>query len=268
MQSNYISDCIRRIGFTAHSQARASNTQECKFTERPEDQRGRKNSDERKHGGGNIHRADGVNRFGICQQQFGADCGLARFDRTSAFGSDAGVERAWRSAERAAQAGDLGQEVGYTGSHRLSRGRKEIQVPQASPAHAVQYDAGAVSRKMGVAAGLSHGCPELRGRALSSCETDGAGPAPPAAQVAGSAAASYLARRRASPLAAYALASAARASARMRSTIERKPFERWGVRCSRRPSRSNSAIASADRISWAGLPENIANRMAMSPRTI
>ena len=38
MQSNYISDCIRRIGFAAHSQARTSNTQECKFTEGPEDQ--------------------------------------------------------------------------------------------------------------------------------------------------------------------------------------------------------------------------------------
>src|SRR6185369_16634127 len=99
-----------------------------------------------------------------------------------------GVERPRRNAPRAAKAGDLGQEIGYAGSHRLSRGRKEIQVPQASPAHAIQYDAGAVSRKMGVAAGLSHGCPELRGRALSSCETDGAGPATPAAQVAGSAA--------------------------------------------------------------------------------
>jgi predicted transcriptional regulator len=38
VQSNYVSDCIRRIGIAAHSQARASNTQECKFTEQPEDQ--------------------------------------------------------------------------------------------------------------------------------------------------------------------------------------------------------------------------------------
>jgi len=38
VQSNYYSDCIRRIGFAAHSQARTSNTQECKFTEGPEDQ--------------------------------------------------------------------------------------------------------------------------------------------------------------------------------------------------------------------------------------
>ncbi len=46
-----------------------------------------------------------------------------------------------------------------------------------------------------------------------------------------------------------AVASAARASARMRSTMERNPFERCGVRCSRRPSRSNTAIASAERMS-------------------
>src|SRR6185436_4627356 len=173
------------VGLAAPSQARASNTRMQVHRATWRSNRGRKNSDERKHGGGNIHRADGVNRFGICQQQFGADCGLARFDRTSAFGSDEGIERARRSPERAAQAGDLGQEVGYAGSHRLSRGRKEIQVPQASPAHAIQYDAGAVPRKMGVAAGLSHGCPELRGRALSSCEADGARPATAAAQVAG-----------------------------------------------------------------------------------
>ena len=37
-------------------------------------------------------------------------------------------------------------------------------------------------------------------------------------------------------------ASAALASRRMRSTIERKPLERCGVRCSRRPSFSNSLI--------------------------
>ena len=36
--------------------------------------------------------------------------------------------------------------------------------------------------------------------------------------------------------------------------MERKPFERCGVRCSRRPSRSNSAIASADK--------NVARRLA------
>jgi hypothetical protein len=52
-----------------------------------------------------------------------------------------------------------------------------------------------------------------------------------------------------------AAASAALASARMRSTIERKPFERCGVRFSRRPMRSNSAMASVARISAAPLPE-------------
>jgi hypothetical protein len=50
-------------------------------------------------------------------------------------------------------------------------------------------------------------------------------------------------------------ASAALASARMRSTMERKPFERCGVRFSRKPMRSNSASASVSRISRACLPE-------------
>src|SRR4029077_5488927 len=109
---------------------------------------------------------------------------FARVDRSSALGFDSGVERTWRSAERAAQTRHLGQEVGHAGSYCLSRGRKKIQVPQASPAHAIQYDAGAVPRKMGIAAGLSHGCPELRGCTLAPCQTDGARPATAPAQVA------------------------------------------------------------------------------------
>jgi predicted transcriptional regulator len=52
-----------------------------------------------------------------------------------------------------------------------------------------------------------------------------------------------------------ACASAARASDRMRSTIDRNPFERCGVRCSRRPICSNSATASVARMLRAGLPE-------------
>jgi predicted transcriptional regulator len=52
-----------------------------------------------------------------------------------------------------------------------------------------------------------------------------------------------------------AAASAARASERMRSTMERKPLERCGVRCSRKPMLSNSLIASVTRMSLAALPE-------------
>ncbi len=51
-------------------------------------------------------------------------------------------------------------------------------------------------------------------------------------------------------------ASALRASLLMRSTIERNPFERCGVRCSRRPSRLNSSTASVARISL-GVPARI-----------
>jgi DNA-binding transcriptional LysR family regulator len=52
-----------------------------------------------------------------------------------------------------------------------------------------------------------------------------------------------------------AAARAARASDLIRSTMERNPLERCGVRCSRSPSRSNSAMASAARTSRAVRPE-------------
>jgi len=50
-------------------------------------------------------------------------------------------------------------------------------------------------------------------------------------------------------------ANAALASVRIRSTMERKPFERCGVRFSRKPILSKSASASIARISLALLPE-------------
>ena len=50
-------------------------------------------------------------------------------------------------------------------------------------------------------------------------------------------------------------ANAALASALMRSIIERRPFERCGVRFSRKPMLLNSASASSARISLAFLPE-------------
>jgi hypothetical protein len=54
--------------------------------------------------------------------------------------------------------------------------------------------------------------------------------------------------------AAPASACAARASARMRSTIAANPFERCGVRCSLRPSSRKIACASVARISSGCLP--------------
>lgn len=51
------------------------------------------------------------------------------------------------------------------------------------------------------------------------------------------------------------VAKAVFASARMRSTMDRRPFERCGVRFSRRPIRSKSASASVARMSCALLPE-------------
>ena len=50
-------------------------------------------------------------------------------------------------------------------------------------------------------------------------------------------------------------ASASRASVRIRSTIERSPLERCGVKCSRNPNSSNTATASVDRICCGVRPE-------------
>ena len=52
-----------------------------------------------------------------------------------------------------------------------------------------------------------------------------------------------------------AAASASRASERMRSTMERRPLERCGVRCSRNPNSSNTASASVARICCGVRPE-------------
>ena len=51
------------------------------------------------------------------------------------------------------------------------------------------------------------------------------------------------------------VAKAVFASARMRSTMDRRPFERCGVRFSRRQIRSKSLSASVARMSCALLPE-------------
>src|SRR5262249_23439043 len=89
----------------------------------------------------NIHRADSVNRLGLCQQQFGPHRRSARADGPSARRLAASPERARRCAERAAETRRLAQEVDHAGPYRLSRGRKEVQITQASSAHAIQHDA-------------------------------------------------------------------------------------------------------------------------------
>src|SRR5262249_26353947 len=79
-----------------------------------------------------------------------------------------------------------GQALHSSRLHRVSRGWQEIQVAQAPPAHAIQHDAGAIPREVGLAARLSHGGTELRGRALASRQADGTGPAAPPQALIGS----------------------------------------------------------------------------------
>src|SRR4029079_11884689 len=65
-----------------------------------------------------------------------------------------------------------------------------------------------------------------------------------------------------------AAASASRASERMRSTMERRPLERCGVRCSRNPNSSNTASASVARLCCGVRPEYSVSRIAIRPRTM
>src|SRR5262249_1320042 len=143
------------------------------------------------------------------------------------------------------ETGDTGQEVDHPRLHRLSRGREEIQVAQASLAHAVQHHPGTVSGEMGTSGRLPDGGAELCGGPFPARQADGPRPAAPSSRTL---AVSANVRQ-------TATASADRASALIRSTIDLKPLDRCGVRCSRNPNRLNSAMASAPRMSRAGLPE-------------
>ena len=125
----------------------------------------------------------------------------------------------------------------------LSRGRQALQVAEAPSAHAIQHDAGAISRQMGPAGGLSDGGAELCGGAFAARQEDG-----PRASSAGSGNRSIASDQE-------AVASASRASERMRSTIARRPLERCGVRCSRNPNSSNTSIASVARMCCGVWPE-------------
>ncbi len=116
----------------------------------------------------------------------------------------------------------------------------------------LQHDAGAIPGQMESAGRLSDGRAELRGGAFATGEENGIGPAAPAAEVTRSSLGQGRLRRDAPQ---EALASASRASERMRSTMARRPLERCGVRCSRNPNSSNTAIASVARICCGVWPE-------------
>ena len=87
-----------------------------------------------------------------------------------------------RCAARAAQAGDLGEEIDHAGSSGLPRGRQEVQIPQAPPAHAIQHDARGLPREVGASGRLPDGGPELRRRPVPARQADGPRPAAPAAR--------------------------------------------------------------------------------------
>ena len=144
----------------------------------------------------------------------------------------------------------------------LPRGRQEVQIAQAPSAHAVQHDARALPREMGPAAGLPDGRAQICRSALATRQADGPRPAAPAPisvstirKVADLSDPAQNFEPLPSDVHAPAATRAWRASSRMRPTIDFNPLERCGVRCSRRPSLSNSASASVARMSRAGLRE-------------
>src|SRR4030095_16214057 len=81
------------------------------------------------------------------------------------------------------RAARVGEEVDDPGISGLSRGRQALQVAEASSAHAVQHDAGAIPRQMGPAAGLPDGGAELRGGAFTTRQENGPRPAGAEAEV-------------------------------------------------------------------------------------
>ena len=125
----------------------------------------------------------------------------------------------------------------------------------------------------GSTGGLPDGGPELRRGTFAARQADGPRPAAATAQIAcervphagstprvpashGPTTGSVLHGRSGTRAKTKPLLRARRAHRRgCARTIDRKPFERCGVRCSRRPRPSNTAIASVDRISRAGFPE-------------
>ena len=139
--------------------------------------------DERQYFRWEIYRADSLNRVGLREQQFGPGVGFTCADQSSACGLDAGFERPRRCAKGATETRHPGQEVDHAGVYRLSRGREKIQIPQASPARAIQHDSGALSREMGIGTGLSDGGAELCRRSIAPSQTNGTRAATATAQI-------------------------------------------------------------------------------------
>jgi hypothetical protein len=79
------------------------------------------------------------------------------------------------ASHRGESARSADPQVDHPGLFDLSRGRQTIQVDTTSPGGA-RPDAGAVSREMGPAVGLSHGRAQLRGAAIGVGEDNGTRP--------------------------------------------------------------------------------------------
>ena len=124
-----------------------------------------------------LRRPDRAYRLGLCQPQPDAGVRNSEPDRPDSRRADAGLGRPGRAAAGAGEARGVGEEVDDARLHRLSRGRQEVQIAQAPSAHAIQHDAGAVSREVGSAGGLSDGRAELCGGAFAARQADGTRPA-------------------------------------------------------------------------------------------
>ncbi len=131
--------------------------------------------------GGNIHRADGTNRLGLCQQQFSAGGRFVLPDQSGPFGADAGVEGQGEAAERAAEARAISVKKSITPDHIvcLEDGKKFKSLKRHLR---TQYSMTPEQyrEKWGAAAGLSDGGAELCSRALAARQADGPRPAAPA----------------------------------------------------------------------------------------
>src|SRR5690606_26799022 len=131
---------------------------------------------ERSKSAGELRRLGRQYRLLLCEQQYGCRFRVAPSDQRSLCRLDPRRPRS-RGAARAAKARRATEAFRDAGAHRLPGRRKEVQVAAPPSEEPVRSFARTISRKMGIAAGLSDGRAELCGDPFGACEEDGSRPA-------------------------------------------------------------------------------------------
>lgn len=119
------------------------------------------------------NRADRRCRFGLCVEQSCTCRRIARLDLQGVYEPAAADRCPHGSRIRIQKARSPNQEVGDAGLHRLSRGRKTVQIPEAPLVDPPWPHPGRTSCEMGPAGRLSAGRAKLRRSAFRTGKIDG-----------------------------------------------------------------------------------------------